>query len=293
MTVKIDLFSTEDQLSVGCFSSHLDVERFYIYGHFTKDTKELFYIGKGTSNRMTSTSGRSKGWYEVAKQRGVLAKILVRGLTEVDALTEENRLILSNKSNSLLVNKSVNIGKCTITLEELQKLVVISPSSPSGLVWLTNRAGLEGKTAGGLRNKYWVCQINGKTFPTSRLVYLLHNKTIDWNLQVDHIDGDTSNNNPENLRLVSKRVNSKNRIIKNETGIPFIRQKTDKSGKNYFCVVFTLKGRRVLVSFANDKYKDSLNSALNYLISIIPVLRMEEVSERVINKILEARDEIC
>jgi hypothetical protein len=43
---------------------------------------------------------------------------------------------------------------------------------------------------------------------------MLHNGSIDFNLTVDHIDGDGFNNNPENLRNVSASVNNQNRLRK-------------------------------------------------------------------------------
>lgn len=49
----------------------------YVYAHYTSDTNELFYIGKGSKNRAWSTK-RNKYWKRIVKKHGLNVQILLR-----------------------------------------------------------------------------------------------------------------------------------------------------------------------------------------------------------------------
>lgn len=66
---------------------------FYIYGHYTADTDELFYIGKGSGRRAWSTSGRNKYWKRKVKKYGLVVKLLHTDLEESIAFELEKQLI--------------------------------------------------------------------------------------------------------------------------------------------------------------------------------------------------------
>lgn len=113
----------------------------------------------------------------------------------------------------------------------------IDPSSPSGLSWIkdyfTKRGaqfGFSNKPAGRMYDKgYWRIGFKGSRYEIHRIIYLLANGSIDDQLEVDHIDGNPSNNNLCNLRLVSKLENLANRKQKSSTGVTgvyFNRRKT-------------------------------------------------------------------
>jgi len=65
----------------------------YIYGHYTEDTDELFYIGKGTGKRAWAKSGRSKYWNNKVNKDGLVVKILEEHLTDEQAYEREKQLI--------------------------------------------------------------------------------------------------------------------------------------------------------------------------------------------------------
>ena len=103
-----------------------------------------------------------------------------------------------------------------------------SETSPSGLVWKVNRGTVKcfGKRAGSLNNTgHWAVRINGEAFLVHRIVWILHYGSIEQRLDIDHIDGNPSNNNIDNLRLVNNLLNSKNRKMRydNNTGATGVR----------------------------------------------------------------------
>ena len=84
--------------------------KYYTYAHYTADTKELFYIGKGTTSkdfpfkRAFSEGGRNYLWkHKVKKHSGFLCEILASWKTEKEAFEHEIFLI------SVFAGKLVNL----------------------------------------------------------------------------------------------------------------------------------------------------------------------------------------
>ena len=82
-----------------------DIKRFYVYGHYTKETNILFYIGVGTILNTKTTKviskysrafhfkNRNKFWNNMVNKYGVVVKILSEFYTKEESLEEEKRLI--------------------------------------------------------------------------------------------------------------------------------------------------------------------------------------------------------
>lgn len=68
-----------------------------------------------------------------------------------------------------------------------------------------------GKLAGHQDNQGYakIC-LNKQVYSAHRLIWILHFGEIPEGLEIDHIDGNRSNNRPENLRLVTHSENCKN-----------------------------------------------------------------------------------
>lgn len=105
-----------------------------------------------------------------------------------------------------------------LTADVLREVVTYDRSTGS-LVWLHDvrggfnnsvlmrRAGTEAGTP--RKDGRVVVRINGKTYLRYRLVWLYENGV--WpDGEIDHIDGDCSNDVISNLRVVSRRVNQEN-----------------------------------------------------------------------------------
>lgn len=64
-----------------------------------------------------------------------------------------------------------------------------------------------------------VLRYKRKTYYVHRIIWLLFNNTLEDGLVIDHIDGVATNNNIDNLRLVSRKINNRNRLRqRNKTG---------------------------------------------------------------------------
>ena len=92
-----------------------------------------------------------------------------------------------------------------------------APSEPSGLLWkhgLEAKAGVRARssTVGGKdKQGYRVVETNNKKYKAHRVVWELVNGPIPEGMCIDHIDGNVGRNTIENLRLVTKSDNSKNK----------------------------------------------------------------------------------
>jgi hypothetical protein len=99
-------------------------------------------------------------------------------------------------------------------------LIELNPLHTSGLAWTVARLlgdgdkeTIVGSEAGAFctTNRYYKIGHLGERFQCHRVVWYLNNGDIPSGMVVDHIDGNTSNNKIDNLRIVSTSVNSRNR----------------------------------------------------------------------------------
>jgi hypothetical protein len=69
------------------------MNNYYIYQHRKADTNEIFYVGKGSKNRLNNTICRSNFWKNIVKKHGFTAEILFDNLTEELAYLAEQEVI--------------------------------------------------------------------------------------------------------------------------------------------------------------------------------------------------------
>lgn len=67
------------------------MNEFYVYQHKTKDTNEIFYVGKGKGYRAFSKV-RNKYWHHIANKHGFKVELIKSNMTEQDALQLELEL---------------------------------------------------------------------------------------------------------------------------------------------------------------------------------------------------------
>jgi hypothetical protein len=109
-----------------------------------------------------------------------------------------------------------------IPLDFCYQYLKVDPTSHTGLRWILSpaRSVKVGSVAGSLhRTGYYQIQIQGKHYKTHRIVYaMIHNMDpVDY--EIDHIDLNKSNNNIDNLRIVTHRQNSQNRPDQSSLGV--------------------------------------------------------------------------
>lgn len=76
-------------------------KEFYVYAHYTEDTKELFYLGKGKNNRINDTTNRNDYWKKIVNKHGIHRVKIYENLLETDAFYIEKRLIYNFKKINL------------------------------------------------------------------------------------------------------------------------------------------------------------------------------------------------
>jgi len=78
------------------------LRKYYIYIHTRFDTREIFYIGKGTGSRWIACSNRNKYWNNIKnKAGGYNAKKIAQNLTNSEACQLEIQLISFYKALGL------------------------------------------------------------------------------------------------------------------------------------------------------------------------------------------------
>ena len=105
-------------------------------------------------------------------------------------------------------------SKNIITIDEIQQLLDYNPDTGifAWRVTRNNRTAKENKIAGSTYSGYVRIQINGRHYRAHRIAWLL--TYGHWpNNQIDHIDGDRSNNRISNLREATNSQNSQNRKL--------------------------------------------------------------------------------
>tara|TARA_X000001382_G_C3048812_1_gene140373 strand:- start:20 stop:436 length:417 start_codon:yes stop_codon:yes gene_type:complete len=120
------------------------------------------------------------------------------------------------------------------SVEILNELLKVDPSSFSGLTWKVDRrgtakagtkAGSKGFTGTGI--PFWRVRVNGVEYLTSRVIWkMVTGKDPDQ--VIDHIDNNPLNNDISNLRDVTQTENLLNRRDFK------LRNTNDRSFKTYF-----------------------------------------------------------
>ena len=235
---------------------------FYVYLHKSKKDGTIFYVGKGRNDRAKALTYRSKAW-EIAAADGYDIEYYAENLDESTALDVERTLIesLPNLVN-VHTSKPVNF-----TAEEYKEYFAVNENSPSGLdriakTWTGNHLkgdiGPAGYVIEKYGKKYWKTKFKNKSVIVHRIIWTLVYGEIPANHIIDHIDGNSLNNNIENLRLIDQELNSRNRTKNknNTTGVTGVSCCSDKGNKSYRAIV-CVDNKKMTKRFSISKYGES------------------------------------
>lgn len=145
---------------------------------------------------------------------------------------------------------------------------VVDPGVPNGLRWARNASNNRmkvGTPAGsygeGRRSAdgYYTVKVGYEIYRNHRIVWEMHNGPIPDGMFVDHIDGNTSNNHIDNLRVVTNQSNCYNqgKRTNNSSGVNGVNFSDNGCGKFYWSAQWNENGKRQKVNFAVDTYGDS------------------------------------
>src|SRR5574343_108333 len=101
---------------------------------------------------------------------------------------------------------------------DFEKHFRLDGKSPSGLSWnrvcSTKTGRIMHEVGENCISKdhygYWIVSLNNKQYKSHIIVWKISNGAIPDGLFIDHIDGDRSNNDIDNLRVVSRSTNNRN-----------------------------------------------------------------------------------
>mgnify|MGYP003349371684 CR=1 FL=1 len=87
---------------------------FYVYQHRTKDSNEIFYVGKGKGNRCNTSKGRNRYWHRIVnKHGGYVVEKIAENLDEQMAFQIEMETIEKYKMQGILLTNMTNGGEGT------------------------------------------------------------------------------------------------------------------------------------------------------------------------------------
>jgi len=136
-------------------------------------------------------------------------------------------------------------------------------NSPSGLIWKNPQGkAKKGNAAGTKEDNCWRVGLHGKRYKVHRIVwFLIHKVLLNRSEQIDHINRNPFDNRIENLRVVSQKLNNrnKNKTKNNRTGVTGVGE-IYKNGDLKFisCSWYDNLGKDVSVNFNVNKIGRSL-----------------------------------
>lgn len=260
------------------------MNKYYVYTHTSPDGI-VFYIGKGTGNRYLQAdfTHRSQAWKAIAKN-GFTGEILQDDLTEEAALELEAHLIANPQPIWRLVNSKLPDKVKNIEYSIFKEYFYYDSNSPSGLRWLVTKGTRAKKDsiAGSLSNKgYYRVKLNSVPYQAHRVIWVLHNGNIDPKMVINHIDGNTQNNNISNLQLCTIAENNSRQLQhtssstrkNNITGIRGV-SRVQIGNNEYYTGYRTYNNITYRKNFSITKYGE--DSALSYCLEFLNTIDIEK-----------------
>lgn len=219
----LSLSVTDDKAPI----SRTSEDKFCVYLHKDKDGI-VRYVGEGTVVRAYSKTRKDQPkWEEMFLPDGPIVEIVKDSLTKEEAEFLEKELRIKYEDTIINYKYATKIPH-VISFDVVGKYVYYDETSPTCLRWKIkrqNHANPDDVAGHMKKDGYVTVEICGINYAAHRIVWTLINGEFDPGLVVDHIDGDKHNNRISNLRLVSHRENSLNKLVPiPESGYRYIRK---------------------------------------------------------------------
>lgn len=104
--------------------------------------------------------------------------------------------------------------------------------------------------------------LNNTAYAAHRIAWVMTYGSIQNDLEIDHIDGDATNNSIKNLRLVTHSINHRNRKVQsnNKNGMPGVRK-----GKNTWSARIKIEGKEKHIG-SFKTFKEACDARKKYAI---------------------------
>ncbi len=140
-------------------------------------------------------------------------KVIVSALSVIKRQSDTIKKVVSiiPDDGLKIARERARIGINDLTQEEATTLFSYDDES-GDISWkIHKKKYLVGEVASTVSNRgYKLVFVNGKYRHVHRTIWIMHNGTIQPGLEIDHIDGNPSNNLLENLRVVNRIEQAKN-----------------------------------------------------------------------------------
>ena len=250
------------------------MSKLYIYYLYDSDGI-VRYVGRGRRDRFKTVSGRSEEYLSILNNGGE-SKIIEFCEDTQQVILKELEHIELHKAT--IINKIGSFEHNHLKYEELDKIFQIDETSPSGIVWKTDRYNVSGALcvragtrAGSLttHRRYWCVPYNGKYVKVHRVIMVLHLKEDlnDPEILINHIDGDGTNNKLSNLELSSYRHNAiyRTKHTKNTSGVVGVTAYMSRGKLTWRARITDEGGKRIQKDFSTVVYGDeAFNMACEY-----------------------------
>lgn len=251
------------------------------------------YVGSGARRRAFlnhAKSSRGKKYEDFVNINGKLTvEIVAENLSKVEAENLE-RLLYEKHIDSIL-NHRKPVSEIIINKELFIDLLYYDESSKTGLRWKVNVGGsnktrMKAHSEAGTLNKdgYYQVRVNDRIYKNHRIIAVLHDMVING-MVIDHIDKIRSNNDINNLRVVTSQVNSHNlnTSSRNLSGVIGVHwHKSSRSWRVDWQENMKSKYKYFHPKRYNNSVEESFNAACDYRKKMeeLYYFKMEKVNDK-------------
>ena len=172
-------------------------------------------------------------------------------------------------------------------MEKWHTYFTYDESTPSCLRGKPSIGNPKGLARGSFSEKspYYRVKCANRMYAAHRVVWEMHNGAIPEKYEIDHFDGNIHNNRINNLRCVTKTINSKNKKhrIDNTTGHQGISLSTNNLGNQYYVFQWqTIEGVKKTKRFSCTRLgkTKALQDAIDFKLAMSQELILQGYTSR-------------